>query len=636
MRLTRDPTTPTVILRDAASGRWLLFERPLEILETRDLSQILPLLRAAETAAASRGLYAAGVIAYEAAPAFDPALAVRPTDSKLPLLWLGLFHSPRTITLEPPPAVAPDIWQPSVTPDAYRAAFDRIKRHIREGDAYQVNLTYRLRATLAGGQPEVSGQRSEVGDRMPEAGGQRAAPDHQPPPVSSYPFPVSCSLNPEPRHPLPSLPLFTRLVTAQNATYGACVSTALWTLYSASPELFFSLNGTHLESRPMKGTAPRGLTLEQDRANAAALQLSEKNRAENLMIVDMVRNDLGRVAKPGSVTVPSLFSLEKYPNVWQLTSTVQAETHASVADIFAALFPAASITGAPKSSAMRIIAETEADPRRFYTGAVGFLAPDRRAQFNVAIRTLLVEHASGLAEYGTGGGIVWDSECAIEQGECRTKALILNASAEPFSLLETMLWMPGEGFNLLDYHLTRLSDSAEYFDVPVDPAALRKRLTALAGSLPPAPHRVRLLAARDGAITLAAAPFAPARADKPLRVALAPSPVDRSDPFLYHKTTRRRLYEEALAARPGFDDVILFNGDGEVTESTRANIVAEIEGRRVTPPVCCGLLPGTLRQHLLDAGEVTTRIITVDELMRSPRFFLVNSLRGQLPAQFSS
>lgn len=614
MRLTRDPTTPTVILRDAASGRWLLFERPLEILETRDLSQILPLLRTAETAAASRGLYAAGVIAYEAAPAFDPALAVRPTDSKLPLLWFGLFHPPRTITLAPPPAVAPDIWQSSVTPDAYRAAFDRIKRHIREGDAYQVNLTYRLRATLAGGQPEVSGQRSEVGALEAESAS---------PPTSGL------------RHPDSSLPLFTRLVTAQNATYGACVSTALWTLYSASPELFFSLNGAHLESRPMKGTAPRGLTLEQDRSNAAALQLSEKNRAENLMIVDMVRNDLGRVAKPGSVTVPSLFSLEKYPTVWQLTSTVQAETHASVADIFAALFPAASITGAPKSSAMRIIAETEADPRRFYTGAAGFLAPDRRAQFNVAIRTLFVEHASGLAEYGTGGGIVWDSECALEQGECRTKALILNASAEPFSLLETMLWTPGEGFNLLDYHLTRLSDSAEYFDVPVDPAALRKRLTALAASLPPAPHRVRLLAARDGEITLAAAPFAPARADKPLRVALAPSPVDRSDPFLYHKTTRRRLYEEALAARPDFDDVILFNGDGEVTESTRANIVAEIEGRRVTPPVCCGLLPGTLRQHLLDAGAVTTRIITVDELLRSPRLFLVNSLRGQLPAQFS-
>ena len=547
------------------------------------------MLHRIEQAVTERGIYAAGMLAYEAAPSFDPALTVRRTDGTFPLLWFGLFNPPRPIALENQRHAGAAEWLASITPEAYRAAFDRIKHHIHEGDAYQVNLTYRLRA------------------RLPY-----------------FKSPTSALQN-----------TFSCLVAAQHATYGAFVSTSRWSLCSASPELFFSLDGTHIESRPMKGTAPRGLTLEQDRANAAALQASEKNRAENLMIVDMVRNDLGRVAIPGSVAAPTLFALEKYPTVWQMTSTVQAETRASVADIFAALFPAASITGAPKGSAMRIIAETESDPRRTYTGAIGFLAPNRHAQFNVAIRTLLIDHATGQAEYGTGGGIVWDSECGLEQGECRTKTLILNASAEPFSLLETMLWTPEEGVTLLENHLARLSASSEYFDYPADLAAIRQRLADLSTSLQ-ASHRVRLLVARDGTVTLEAAPFTIPCGDLSLRVALAPKPVDRDDPFLYHKTTRRRVFDEALAACPGFDDVILHNAGGEVTESTRANVVAEIGGVCVTPPVRCGLLAGTLRQRLLDTGAIVERVITVDDLYRAPRVWLVNSLRGMQSAELKT
>jgi para-aminobenzoate synthetase/4-amino-4-deoxychorismate lyase len=593
MRLTQDPTPPTVLLRDAATHEWLLFERPVEVVETSDPAQILPCLRALEESVNARGLHAAGAVAYEAAPGLDPALATRPAAAGLPLLWFGLFPPPRRVALPDPAPPAPAHWQPSVTPDAYRAAFDRIRRHIHAGDAYQVNLTYRLR--------------SEIGDQRSAVGKQTSL-----------------------------LPLFARLVAAQNAAYGACVATPRWALCSASPELFFSLDGTRLASRPMKGTAPRGLTLAEDRSHAAALRASEKNRAENLMIVDMVRNDLGRVAIPGSVTVPELFALEKYPTVWQLTSTVLAETHAPAAEIFAALFPAASITGAPKSSAMRIIAANEADPRGFYTGSVGFIAPGRRAQFNVAIRSLLIG-GDGAAEFGTGGGVVWDSECALEQSECRTKARILGASAEPFSLLETMLWTPAEGVALLENHLSRLADSAEYFDVPVALDAVRTRLLALGDSLPQAPHRVRLLVARDGAATLETAPVDAAPPPRlpaaPLRVALAPRPVDRDDPFLYHKTTRRRVYEEALAACPGFDDALLWNAAGEITESTRANVVAELDGRRVTPPVRCGLLPGTLRQHLLDTGAIEERVLTRDDLRRATALFLVNSLRGWMPVE---
>jgi para-aminobenzoate synthetase/4-amino-4-deoxychorismate lyase len=281
---------------------------------------------------------------------------------------------------------------------------------------------------------------------------------------------------------------------------------------------------------------------------------------------------------------------------------------------------------------MRIIAENEPEPRSFYTGALGFLAPGRRVQFNVAIRTLHIDTAAAQAEYGTGGGIVWDSECAHEQSECRTKALILNASAEPFSLLETMLWTPGEGIALLEEHLTRLAASAEYFALPADPAELRQRLTALGESLPRTPHRVRLLVAQDGGIAVEATPFARPPTPLTLRVALAPQPVHRTDPFLYHKTTRRHVYEEAIAACPGFDDALLHNTDGEITESTRANVVAEIGGVLYTPPVRCGLLPGTLRQHLLDRGTLTERILTLDDIKSARRLFLANSLRGMQPA----
>ncbi len=576
--LNASPSADTVILRDAGTDRWLLFERPREIIRAFRPEEVAERLRAVETAVADRGLHAAGLLAYEAAPGFDPALAVRP-DNTFPLLWFGLYDAPRAVELPRftgAPAPSADPWDASFTPEEYASAFEHIKQRIREGDTYQVNLTYRLRRAFA-----------------------------------EDPWPV-----------------FVRLVSAQGPTCGAYVATREWTVCSASPELFFRLDGNRLESRPMKGTAPRGLTLAQDRGQAAALHASEKNRAENLMIVDMVRNDLGRVAEPGSVTVPSLFALEKFPTLWQLTSTVCAETRAPVSEIFGALFPPASITGAPKARTMQLIAEVETTPRHIYTGCVGFIAPGRRAQFNVAIRTLLVDHTQNRAEYGVGGGIVWDSDRAQEQAECRTKTRILDTFTPPFALLETLLWTPAEGYTLLERHVARLEASAEYFDYPLDPAAVRQRLADLARTLTARPHKVRLLAARDGAVTLDAEPIAIPSADLPRPVALAHTPVDRSDAFLYHKTTHRKVYAEALASRPGFEDVILFNAEGEVTESTRANVAAEIGGVLCTPPVACGLLAGTCRAQLLEDGVLTERVIAIDELLHSPRVFLINSVRG--------
>ena len=575
------PSADLVILRDDTSGHWLRFHDPVATFQTHRAAEILPCLREIEYAVEHRGLHAAGWIGYEASPGFDPASTVRPSGD-LPLLWFGLFTAPEPMPLPPPEAGLPDGWQPEITPAAYAQALDAIKHHIREGDTYQVNYTFRLRLARWEADPWEA---------------------------------------------------FLALAAAQRAAFGAYMAIGPWRICSASPELFFRLDGDRIETRPMKGTAPRGRSSAQDRAQAAALLACEKNRAENLMIVDMARHDLGRIARPGSVQTGPLCALEKYPTVWQLTSRVVAETGASIPDIFSALFPPASITGAPKSRTMGIIARLESSPRQVYTGSMGFLAPGRRAQFNVAIRTLLVDTGRQRAEYGVGGGIVWDSDRSAELAECHAKARILSASPPPpFQLLETMLWTPADGIRLLELHLHRLRDSADYFDRPFDETRLRAEIDQQTRGFPPAPQRMRLLLAEDGTPTLQSAPLAPLAFAPFLRVALARRPVDPDDIFLYHKTTNRRVYEEAQAEIPGFDDVILFNGRGELTESTRANLVVEIHGGLVTPPVECGLLPGTARAELLARGVLHERPIPLSLLRARPRLFLLNSVRGLLPA----
>ena len=568
-----------VVLRDEASGHWLRFRDPVATVSAARLDEVLPRLREIETAVARRQFHAAGWIAYEAAPAFDSALAVHPA-GPLPLLWFGLYEKPEPIPLPPPAAALSAGWRPDLEPAAYAAAFAEIKRRIRAGDTYQVNFTHRF-----------------IHDAFADDPWQA----------------------------------FLQLVHAQAAPFGAYVAAGSWRICSASPELFFRLDGARLESRPMKGTAPRGLSAAEDRARADALTASEKDRAENLMIVDMVRSDLGRVARPGSIQTPAVCRLEKYPTVWQLVSSVAAETDSSVTDILRAAFPPASVTGAPKPRTMEIIAGLETSPRGIYTGAIGFLAPGRRAQFNVAIRTLQLDLRTRRAAYGCGGGIVWDSGCAAEQAECVAKARILSAPRRPpFDLLETMLWTPADGVRLLELHLARLRASAEYFDYPFDEPRLRAELARLTVSLPAAPQRLRLRLAADGHVGLQSAPFAPAATF--YRVALARRPVDRTDVFLYHKTTRRHVYEQAKADFPDHDDVLLFNEDGEATESTIANLAVEIDGALFTPPVDCGLLPGTARAELLARGALRERRITLAELRVAPRVFYLNSVRGLFPA----
>ena len=466
-------------------------------------------------------------------------------------------------------------WQPTVTQEEYRSALRSIREYIRSGDTYQVNFTYRLRTSV-------------------------------------------------PLHPWA---LFTRLMADHETPYAAFVDTGEWAVCSTSPELFFRLEGDHIESHPMKGTAARGLWFADDCRKAADLRASEKDRAENVMIVDMVRNDLGRVAQAGSVHVPTLFAVEQYPTVWQMTSTVHAKTLVPLDRIFQALFPPASITGAPKRRTMEIIAELESSPRRIYTGAIGMVAPGRRAQFNVAIRTLLIHKKSGLAEYGVGGGIVWDSQQDKEWEECSIKTRVLHARRPSFDLLETMLWSPESGFSLLEYHLKRLGESAAYFGFSVDLPRIRGESSRVASRLGTVSHRIRLLVNRTGVFRWDARPMESGSSGF-ADIVLAQSPVDSSDVFLYHKTTHRRVYDDALRACPGFADVLLFNEKGEITESTIANVVVESHGTLFTPPVHCGLLPGTYRAWLLDRKQVQEKIIGIEEILHSPNVYLVNSVRG--------
>ena len=373
----------------------------------------------------------------------------------------------------------------------------------------------------------------------------------------------------------------------------------------------------------MKGTAPRGLTVEEDEAQAAGLRESEKERAENLMIVDMLRNDLGQVAEVGSVEVPALFEVERYPTLLQMTSTVTARSRAPLSEVLAALFPCASVTGAPKKRTMEIVAATEAAPRGVYTGAVGWAGPDGTASFGVAIRTVLADRERGLASFGVGSGVVADSTAAREYEECLLKARILDAPA--FALVETMAFHPGEGYRRLEGHLARLAQSARHFAFPLDMRRVEEALrqAAAAGT----PLRARLLLHADGRVEVqgAALPPAPTR---PLRVGIAARPVDPRSVWLHHKTTRREIYEAAVASRPDCDDVLLWNDRGELTESSVANVIAEVGGQRLTPPLACGVLPGVERARSIAEGRAREAVVRLTDLRPGQRLWLVSSLRG--------
>lgn len=549
----------------------------VDVVSADSPDEVMPCLRRIEDAVQG-GLHAAGFLAYEAAPAFDAAFVTQETDG-LPLLWFGLYEEGEAsgAWCENPGSYRVGPWRPLVAKEAYEASIEQIRSLIAAGDTYQVNYTFPLAAPFSG----------------------------------------------DPRS------WFRVLCESQGTDYGALIDTGRYVILSASPELFFRLDGDRLTTRPMKGTHRRGRWPGEDRAFREALAASEKDRAENVMIVDLLRSDMGRVSVPGTVCVESLFDTERYETLWQMTSSISSRVTGSVPEIMQALFPSGSVTGAPKVRTMQIIRALEPFPRGVYCGTVGWWSPGGQAEFNVAIRTVSIDRQEGEARYGVGGGITWSSTAEGEYEECAVKAAILKPSPRDFELLESFL--VDEDFFLLEEHLARLAASAEYFGFDVDLGEVRRALSAhLSGDRTP-PEKLRLLVARDGGIRIESEPASPM---KPLRVGLARGPVDEGDVFLFHKTTHRSRYEEAKASRPDCDDVLLYNGRGELTESTRANVLVQLDGEWLTPPVSCGLLAGTMRAHLLSEGRIREAVLPVEVLERAQSIRLINSVRKWIDVEF--
>ena len=559
------------------------FGEPFEQRAAYALNEVIPLLRDAESAAKD-GRWVALALSYEAAPAFDSALRVR-ASSEFPLAWMGVFDEPASAAVDSNSDLPFDVseWKPQIDRKEYRRAIHSIRDLIERGDTYQINFTFPLRGRVAG---------------------------------DSY----SC---------------FRSIARSQGAAYSAYLDIGSHRILSFSPELFVERRGKNLITRPMKGTLARGRWLEEDSEREEQLRESAKDRAENVMIVDLLRSDLGKVAETGSVQVPELFAVERLNRVLQMTSTVTAVQRPDVTmvDILRALFPCGSVTGAPKPRSMAIISELEHEPRGIYTGAIGLLQPNGDAVFSVPIRTMVV-NANGDATFGVGGGITWDSTPDGEYEETSLKAKFLTHRWNEFELLETMALVDGD-YSLLDRHLSRARSSAEYFGFRWDEAEVQRALDDVCKSHPTGRWRVRLLVDRNGSARTQSALLGDPR-PAPSIVKFASYAVDDRDPLVFHKTTARARYDLELERCQPCDDVIFWNSRGEVTESTIANVVVFSEGKNWTPPREAGLLAGTLREELISKGKLFERTITKEELGAAGSFALINSVRGWMPAKLSA
>lgn len=601
---------PFVLLDDAraeGAADAHLYENPVEVFVARRVDEVEAVLAAADAARVERGGWLAGFIAYEAGLALEPklrALAEARTGAAGPLVWLGRFESETVI-----PAGDVAAWlaargegeaslgplEPQVSTGAYLAAFARLQEAIRAGDIYQANLTF------------------------PLAGSYRGDP----------------------------LALYAALRPAAQAGYGGMVFDGQHWLLSLSPELFVSLKGREAKAKPMKGTRPRADDPAEDRALAEELAGSDKDRAENLMIVDLMRNDLSRVAEAGSVRVEAPFAVESYPTVHQMVTTVRARLAEGrgAADLVRAVFPCGSITGAPKIRAMELIGEVERDARGPYCGALGRIGPAKDdhggdAAFNVAIRTLRltpIENAQGSAVLGVGSAIVADSEPMNEWREAVLKGGFARRSspdhlAPGFDLIETMRFDPEEGIALIEGHLERMKASAAALGFAFDRHAARNRIQALCFELE-CEARVRLLCARSGAIALEACDM-PEPLGEPVACIALPLPVDPGDWRLRHKTSDRGFYEDALAVAREADanEALFARDDGLVTEGSFTTIYVERGGILLTPPARLGLLPGVARAALIDEGRAREAELTLADLEGG--FFIGNALRGLMRAKF--
>lgn len=569
---------PVARFDDVVAGRSLQFSRAERVISASRPEQVRPALAAVQEAVAA-GAWAFGMVAYEAVAGLDPDARIRAGQEGTPLVWFGIAASPDAAA--PPLStgegfeVAP--WVSDWDPVQHAQRVDAVRAAIAEGDTYQCNLTTRLRSTVHG---DPFGLYGELAHR--QRGGHHAFLD-----------------------------LGTR------------------TVVSASPESFFSWEDGLLCTAPMKGTAARGRTPEADLAAREALRTSEKDRAENVMIVDLLRNDLARVCEPGSVQVTELLAAEQYPTLWQLTSRIQGRPRPKVGlvEVFEALFPCGSITGAPKLSTMALIAELEDAPRGAYCGAIGYLAPGPApsAHFNVAIRTVVIDPADGSAVYGAGGGITWASTAAAEYDELLVKAAVLpTGRREPFALLETLAVHGGQTQHL-EAHLERMLASAEHCGIPARRAQLETAaLEAAAGT--EGDVLLRLALRRDGTLEVSSRPLV--AEPGPVRLAVDTERTSFPIGLSVHKTTVREHFSAARARHPDVDDVVLLGEHGRAVETTIATLAARIDGGWWTPPLADGCLAGVGRQLALERGELAERPLDVEALRGAGELAVLSSARG--------
>ncbi len=608
--LDQDPALPTALVDfpphpEAPQGprqRWR-FDRPSRWLVAHDPSQVAGLLDAAH-ALSQAGQWCVGWVAYEAAPGLNPHLPVKALPPGQPYAVWAVFDQaqawdgqPVTDAARPNPSWQAGPWQADLDQSAIEQKVEQIRSLIQAGEVYQVNLTGQLHSPFDG-------------------------------------------------EPAALWPWFMALRRSQPQGYALMLDARAacrvpGAVLSVSPELFFDWDGQHITTRPMKGTAPRGPDAVADAAAAEHLRSSAKERAENLMIVDLLRNDLSRVAEVGSVRVPDLFELHALPTVWQMTSTITARSRSDLrlSELFAALFPCGSVTGAPKRQAMHHIARLERSARGVYCGAVGLMAPGGRVTFNVPIRTVTVDTlpppAPWRAHCGIGSGITLDATGPGEAQEWRAKQAFLHRADAPFQLLESLRLETGQ-ISRVPAHLARFQQAALAFhfadasQLPTLVEALTARLQALTQAHPVGLFKVRLLVDDRLNITAEAAPLGDAA--QPVRVALATQPMPPADAFIRHKTTRRTAYA-AFPAPAGYIDTLLYNAAGELTEFTIGNVAVQLNGRWLTPPLSAGLLPGVMRQSLLDAGQLQEAHIQLDDLLNATGLALLNSVRGWVPVE---
>jgi len=587
--------SPTQILVDAPkdNDKALLFQSPREEIRADSPEDVPGALERIERALAS-GSYVAGFLAYELGYQFERRLVRHHQSAELPLVWCFVFDRPQTVkwndVIASPSAtnqIEVSKPRPVLSRNAYKEKFDRVRAYLEAGDCYQINLT----------------------------------------------FPLEFNVSGDP------LALFATLRQNTRAKHTAYLSLPGVNILSLSPELFIECNGQQITTRPMKGTAPRGMTTKDDQGVCADLRKDPKTLAENMMIVDLIRNDLGRLCETGSINVSDLFAIETYPTLHQMTSSISGSLRPgiSVAELLAAMFPCGSVTGAPKIRAMEIIRELEDEPRGVYTGSIGYFSPDRKFNLNVSIRTITIDDA-GKARMGIGSGLVYDSNINDEYDECLLKAAFLTEERQDFGLIETFRWEPSVGYHFLSEHLARLASSANHLDFCYDETAVLKKLNEATSNWSDSDRRVRLVLSRNGDITITSTPLGSLLPMRPFDFALSRRPVSSRDRYLYHKTTLRDFFAfelESAKAKYGCDEVVFVNERGEVTEGSYTNIFVQKNGRLVTPPQSSGLLNGCLRQSLLTGSEkeVVEGVLYPCDLDEAEAIFLGNSVRGLMPAR---